>query len=82
LIKVSDLDQNPAFRVRDRAKVADVAIAANPDSGAIGKLAAATAAKPFVEFDGASAHIGVRRSRHFEVPRLGQSLLALLGFCH
>ena len=42
----------------------------------------ATAVQPFVKLDGASAHICVRRSGHFKIPRLGQNLLAFLGFCH
>jgi hypothetical protein len=82
LIKVSDLYQNPALRVGERTKTADVTVAANPDRGTIRELAAATAVQPFVKLDGASAHICVRRSRHFEIPRLGQNVLALLGSCH
>ena len=81
LIKVSDLYQNPALRVGERTKIADVTVAANPDRGTIRELAAATAVQPFVKLDGASAHICVRRSRHFEIPRPGQNVLALLGSC-
>ena len=43
LIKVSDLDQNPALRVGDRAEIADVTVAANPDRGTFRELAAVTA---------------------------------------
>jgi hypothetical protein len=43
LIKVSDLYQNPALRVGERTKIADVTVAANPDRGTIRELAAATA---------------------------------------
>ena len=67
---------------RRGAQVADATVAANPDRGTIRELAAATAVQPFVKLDGASAHICVRRSRHFEIPRLGQNVLTFLGSCH
>ena len=82
LIKISDLHPNVALRIGQGTKIANVTVAANPDRGTIRELAAATAVEPFVKLDGASAHICVRRSRHFEIPRLGQNVLTFLGSCH
>jgi hypothetical protein len=65
LIKVSDLDQNSPLHVGDRAKIADVTVAANPDRGAFRKLAAVPAVEPLVKLHSASAHICLRRSGHF-----------------
>src|SRR5271170_245041 len=82
LIEIPDLYQDTALHIGEWPKIANVAIAANPQGWTFRQSAVVAILQPFIKPDGTSAHIGVRRPRHLEIPRLRQNLLAVIGLCH
>jgi hypothetical protein len=66
LIKIADLNSDSAPGVRQRAQVADMAVAADPDRRPFRDLTGAFL-QPFVEFDRRAAHIGMGGPRHLQI---------------
>ena len=62
-----------------RAQIPNVTITANPDGRAIRQAATINFLQPFVEFDCASADVGVSRPRHLQISTFAQELLPILG---
>ena len=79
LVQIPDLHIELAGRVRDRAQIADMAVAADPDIRAIGDTPRACRVEPFVKLACISADIGVRGPGHFQGALLGKQLLARLA---
>ena len=79
LVEVADLDLDAALRVGDRAEVAQVAVAADPDRRARGQRLGRLRLQPFVELARVAAHVGVRGARHLQVAAAGQDRGAILG---
>src|SRR3954469_25857710 len=66
LVEVADLYRNTPFGIGQRTKVADMAIAADPDRWTFRDFPAA-ALQPLVELDGAAPDIGMRRTCHLQI---------------
>ena len=60
LVQVADLDFDLAMCIRDRAKVADMAIAADPDRRALRQFDSGRRIQPLIESGGTAAHEGMR----------------------
>jgi hypothetical protein len=76
LIEIAYLYLDLAYSVRDRAEISKVAIAADPYGRSLGKRSLLMPLKPFIEFDGVSTNIGMRRTRHLEVSSPDQGFSA------
>ena len=63
LVEISILDFDIAFFACKRAKIAKVAVTANPDSGALGYFAFGLR-EPSVEVRGTHTHVSVGVTRH------------------
>jgi hypothetical protein len=82
LIEVANLYGYLAVRVCDRAEIADMTIAADPDRRSLGNGAAICAVQPLIELGCTASDKGVRRSRHFQVSGLeqdGRPVVRILG---
>jgi hypothetical protein len=82
LIEVANLYGNLAVGVCDRAEIADMTIAADPDRRSVGNGAALCAVQPLIEFGCTASHKGVRRACHFQVSGLeqdGSPVVRILG---
>ena len=60
LIEIPDGNLHSAFRVRDRAQIADVAISADPNRCFLGQEFSGPGFQPLVELDGIPASISMR----------------------
>ena len=67
LVQVANLDSDLAVRACDRAEIADMAVAADPDRRPLRKGATSRAAQPLVELGCAASDKGMRRSGHLKV---------------
>ncbi len=63
LVEIANLNRDTAFGISKGTKITDMTIPANLDWRTIWHIARA-GLEPFVEFDGATANIGVRRACH------------------
>jgi hypothetical protein len=70
LIEVANLYGYLAVRVCDRAEIADMTIAANPDRWSLRNLAAVNRIDSFIELARVAAHTSMGRPRHLEVASL------------
>jgi len=78
LVKIPDLDIYMACAIGDRAEIAEMTIAANPDRWTLWKGAGHRGLRqPIVELDGVSTHISVRRPGHFKLLYVFQFSCAL-----
>jgi hypothetical protein len=78
LIKIADLDGDLAVLVRKRTQVSDMTIAADSDREPFRKRALRGSLQPFVELDRISPNIGMGRTRHLFVARVGKHLRTFL----
>jgi hypothetical protein len=79
LIEITNLNLDLAAGVSDRAKIADVAIPANPDRRPFGKRAAFCSLEPLVIANRIASHVSVRRSRHLALASVFQACRAFSG---
>ena len=67
LVEIADLNGQGAVGAGDRTKIADVAVAADPDRRTVGQRDAIPGAEPLVELRRAAPDIGVGRGSHLAV---------------
>ena len=79
LIEITNLNLDFAPGVSDRAKIAHVAIAANPDRRPLGKRAAFHSFEPLVIANRIAPHVSVRGSGHLAVANFFQKGRASIG---
>ncbi|HEV2363376.1 MAG TPA: hypothetical protein VGS12_04170 [Caulobacteraceae bacterium] len=72
LVQVTNLHGDAASAVSQRAKVAQVTVATDPDRRSLGHVRRASF-QPFVEFSRAAAHIGMRGASHLDLPHFRQA---------
>ena len=79
LIEITNLNLDLAAGVSDRAKIADVAIPANPDRRPLGKRAAFHSFEPLVIANRIAPYVGMRGSRHLALADVFQKRRASAG---
>ena len=79
LIEVADLDFYMAIGIGDRAEVADVAVAADPDGWAFGERVLRDGVEPLVELEGIAANVGVGGARHLAAPGFFEDAQTVFG---
>jgi hypothetical protein len=80
LVEIADLDRDPMIGVRERAEIAEMAIAAYPDRRPDRHFPRQPGlGQPLVEYRGIAPDIGVDRTRHLVRARLVEKGAAVLG---
>src|SRR6516225_3631493 len=77
LIKISDLDVDAAFGIRERSQIADMTVPANPHRRSIGHHPTSRRFKPLVKFERVTADISVCRTRHLQMTAFAENRLSL-----
>src|SRR5665213_2227253 len=66
LVEIANLNGDASVDAGDGAEIAGMTVAADPHRRTLRQRAALLHLKPFIELDGAAAHIGMRRARHLQ----------------
>jgi hypothetical protein len=79
LVKITNLNLDFAPGVSDRTKIADMAIAANPNLRSLGKRAAFHSFEPLVIANRIAPHVSMRGSGHLALANVFQTRRASAG---
>src|ERR1700689_5074863 len=79
LVEIANLNLDFAAGVSDRAKIAHVAIAANPNLRPLGKRAAFQPFEPLIVANRIAPHVSMRGSGHFALTNVFQAKRASAG---
>jgi hypothetical protein len=73
LIQITDLDLDATLQVSQRPYIADVAVAANPDSRTLWQALTGFALQPFLKLTGIATDVPMRRFGHLCLAALFQN---------
>ena len=73
LIEIANLHRDAPFGIGERTKIANVAIATDPNWRSFGDFTSARF-EPFIKLDRAAANVSVRRARHLKVAGVRQNI--------
>ena len=76
LVQIANLDRHLAFAARQRSKIADVAVTANPDLGSVRHIGWA-GFEPVIKLKGTAANIRMSRARHLQASGVDQGCLPI-----